>query len=88
MAADHTAIPTGASRDILDATGTYAFRIVRAPARATEWEVFLTDGPGAAGDEHSISAGSLDETTEGLKSLVGAARRTLAVLEAQKTKEA
>ena len=88
MAEDHTAIPTGASRDVLDATGTYAFRIVRAPARATEWEVFLTDGPGSAGDEHSISAGDLDETIQGFRRLVGAARRTLAVLEAQKTKEA
>lgn len=88
MTADHTSIPTGASRDVLDATGNYAFRIVRNPKRATEWEVFLTDGPGAAGDEHSISAGDLDETIEGFKRLVEAAHRTLAVLEAQKTKEA
>jgi hypothetical protein len=84
MATDHTPIPAGERRDVLDTTGAYAFRITRDPSRAWEWQVVLTDGPGAAGDEFTISAGDLEHATEGLRRLADAAARTLEVLEAQK----
>ena len=85
--ADHPSIVRGESRDVLDATGTYAFGILHVPTLAWEWYVSLADGPGADGDKHAITAGSLVEVIAEFRAFVEAATRALEVLEAQNAKE-